>query len=86
VSDLISPPLDPAQATRRYRAMKTVDKRFRCNGCHAPLGRRAGDTLAVAGLHVVLTPTGANLTCPTCGAEKRWRPQTGRRAPGPPST
>jgi len=62
---------------------KTLDKRFRCTGCHAPLGRRDGDTLAVDGLRVVLTPTGANLTCPTCGAEKDWRPRTAPRAAGP---
>jgi len=61
---------------------KTLDKRFRWSGCHAPLGRRDGDTLAVDGLCVVLTPTGAVITCATCRAEKDWRPQTGRRAPG----
>ncbi len=61
---------------------KSLDKTYRCSGCHAPLGRRDGDTLAIQGLRVVLTRTGANLTCATCGAEKRWRPQTGRRAPG----
>jgi len=63
--------------------VKTLDKRYRCSGCHADLGRRDGDTLAVDGLRVVLTPTGANLTCRTCGAGKDWRPRTAPRAPGP---
>ena len=62
---------------------KTLDKRFRCSVCHAPLGRRAGDTLSVSGAAaVLLTPPGATLTCATCRAEKDWRPRTGPRAPG----
>jgi len=61
---------------------KTVDKRYRCSGCHADLGRRDGDTLAIDGLRVLLTPAGAVITCATCRAEKDWRPRTGPRAPG----
>ncbi len=63
--------------------MKSIDKRYRCSGCHAPLGRRDGDTLSVSGAAaVLLTPTGAVVTCAACHTEKTWRPQTGRRAPG----
>jgi len=66
----------------RESMTKTVDKRFRCNACHAPLGRRDRDTLSVSGAAaVLLTPAGAVVTCATCRAEKDWRPRTGRRAP-----
>ncbi len=61
---------------------KTLDKRFRCSGCHAQLGRRDGDTLAIQGPHVRLLPVGAAITCPTCGAEKDWRPRIAPRATG----
>ena len=63
--------------------MKSIDKRFRCSGCNAALGRRDRDTLSVSGAAtVLLTPAGAVITCATCRAEKDWRPRTGRRAPG----
>jgi len=62
---------------------KSLDRRYRCSGCHAPLGRRDHDTLSVSGgAAVLLTPLGATLTCATCRAEKDWRPRTGPRAPG----
>ena len=64
--------------------MKSIDKRYRCNACGGSLGRRDRDTLSVSsGAAVLLTRTGAVITCATCRAEKDWRPQTGRRAPGP---
>ena len=62
--------------------MTNSDKRYRCSGCHAALGRRDRDTLSVDGLRVLLTPAGAVVTCATCHTEKTWRPQTGPRAPG----
>ena len=62
--------------------MTKTDRRYRCSGCHAPLGRRDGDTLAVDGLRVVLTLLGATISCAACHTEKTWRPQTGPRATG----
>ncbi len=63
--------------------MTNSDKRYRCSGCHAALGRRDGDTLTVLqGQHVVLTSLGATISCATCHTEKTWRPRAGRRAPG----
>ena len=59
---------------------KTIDKRYRCSGCNARLGRRDGPTLTVEGPRVLLTPTGATIACPDCRAEKTWRPRIVRRA------
>ena len=59
---------------------KTIDKRFRCSGCRAPLGRRDGPTLAVQGPRILATPAGVTVTCPACRAEKTWRPLITRRA------
>lgn len=52
--------------------MKTIDKRWRCAGCNAVIGRVDGATLAIDGQRILLTPTGAHVQCPNCRAERVW--------------